>query len=63
MVAAGSVVTKDVDPYALMVGSPARRLHYVCRCGQKLSGHFTRTDCDVCGETGAERGAAAAPHE
>ena len=55
MIAAGSVVTKDVDPYALVVGSPARRVHYVCSCGQKLAGHFLRTDCQVCGETGAER--------
>lgn len=55
MVAAGSVVTKDVDPYALVVGSPARRSHYVCSCGQKLAGHFLRTDCQVCGETGAQR--------
>jgi len=55
MVAAGSVVTKDIDPYALVVGSPARRRHYVCRCGQKLAGHFLSTDCQFCGETAADR--------
>lgn len=36
MVGAGSVVTHDVPPYALVVGNPARIIGYVCRCGQKL---------------------------
>lgn len=35
-VAAGAVVTRDVPPYALMVGSPARPRGWVCRCGEKL---------------------------
>ena len=32
------VVTADVEPFALMVGTPARVVGYVCRCGQKLFG-------------------------
>ena len=36
MIAAGSVVTKDVDDYALMAGVPARRIAWVCECGKKL---------------------------
>lgn len=36
MVGAGSVVTRDVEPYALVVGAPARRIGYVCACGRPL---------------------------
>lgn len=55
MVAAGSVVTKDVESYCLVMGSPARRVHYVCSCGQKLAGHYLQSDCLNCGETAATR--------
>ena len=37
MVGAGSVVTKDVPKHALVYGSPAKVMGYVCACGQKLS--------------------------
>ncbi|WP_300161653.1 acyltransferase [Solidesulfovibrio sp.] len=36
MVGAGAVVTKDVAPFALVVGNPARPVGLVCRCGGKL---------------------------
>ncbi|MBN3037068.1 MAG: N-acetyltransferase [Candidatus Diapherotrites archaeon] len=36
MVAAGSVVTKDVPAHALVMGNPAKRVAWVCECGQKL---------------------------
>jgi len=36
MVGAGAIVTRSVSPYALVVGSPARRRGWVCRCGQPL---------------------------
>ena len=36
LVAAGAVVTRDVKPYALMAGVPARRIGWVCECGKKL---------------------------
>ena len=55
MVAAGAVVTKDVEPFSLVMGSPARAVGYVCRCGQKLSGHYLNTDCTNCGETASMR--------
>ncbi len=35
MVAAGSVVTRDVAPYSLVVGSPARHQAWLCPCGDK----------------------------
>jgi len=36
MIGAGSVVTKDVPDYALVVGCPAKIIGYVCKCGKKL---------------------------
>ena len=48
LVGAGSVVTKDVCDYAIVMGNPARQTGYVCRCGKKLQ--FTNNSgiC-VCG--------------
>jgi UDP-2-acetamido-3-amino-2,3-dideoxy-glucuronate N-acetyltransferase len=36
MVGMGSVVTKSVPDFTLVLGSPARPVGYVCRCGQPL---------------------------
>ena len=36
-VAAGAVVAGDVPDYALMIGVPARRKGWMCRCGVKLA--------------------------
>ncbi len=38
-IGAGAVVKKDVDDYALVVGNPARRVGYMCKCGHKLHEH------------------------
>jgi acetyltransferase-like isoleucine patch superfamily enzyme len=35
-IGAGAVVTKDVLDHALMVGNPAHRIGWVCRCGERL---------------------------
>jgi UDP-2-acetamido-3-amino-2,3-dideoxy-glucuronate N-acetyltransferase len=36
LIGAGSVVTRDVPPYGLMIGSPARRTGWISRAGEKL---------------------------
>ncbi len=38
MVGAGSVVSRDVTPHALVTGVPARRRGWVCWCGGRLRG-------------------------
>ncbi|HEY2732580.1 MAG TPA: acyltransferase [Polyangiales bacterium] len=35
-VGAGAVVTHDVAPHALVLGTPARQTGWVCRCGERL---------------------------
>jgi acetyltransferase-like isoleucine patch superfamily enzyme len=55
MIAAGAVVTSDVAPFTLVVGSPARRLADICRCGQRLASSAWIAVCDNCGETPAVR--------
>lgn len=37
MVAAGSVVTKDVEPYSLVMGNPAKHVSYVDMEGNRIS--------------------------
>jgi len=35
-IGAGAVVTADVPAYGLMVGVPARRVGWMCQCGERL---------------------------
>lgn len=50
MIGAGSVVTKDVKPYALMVGNPARQIGWVGEYGNRLV--FDDNGYAVCEESG-----------
>ena len=47
MVGAGSVVTKDVGDYCLVVGNPARVIGFVCRCGRRLDEDLSCASCGV----------------
>jgi acetyltransferase-like isoleucine patch superfamily enzyme len=52
MIGAGAVVTRDVGAYELVVGSPARRIGWVCACGSRVDEALGR--CPRCGELPAD---------
>jgi UDP-2-acetamido-3-amino-2,3-dideoxy-glucuronate N-acetyltransferase len=50
LIGAGSVVTKDVAPYALVVGNPARQAGWVSEYGHRLD--FDTDNQAICPESG-----------
>jgi len=50
MIGAGSVVTKDVPEYALVVGNPAKQIGWVCENGCQLN--FDEDGKSICEQTG-----------
>ena len=55
-VAAGAVVTSDVPDFGLMVGVPARRVGWMCQCGERLQLAGASATCAACGSTYLEEG-------
>jgi len=46
-VGAGAVVTHNVLNYALMLGNPAKKVGWMCQCGERLTDDF---ECLACGK-------------
>jgi UDP-2-acetamido-3-amino-2,3-dideoxy-glucuronate N-acetyltransferase len=49
-IGAGAVVTSDAPPHGLMLGVPARRVGWMCQCGDRL---HVRDGGGVCGRCGS----------
>ncbi len=55
MVGAGSVVSRDVPPFALVLGNPAEVRNWICYCGRRLEKVLKESEtgmvyrCDACG--------------
>ena len=58
MVGAGAVVVRSVGSHELVVGNPARRLGWVCRCGamRVRLGEADTLSCGECSTTLSELG-------
>ena len=50
-VAAGSVVSKDVPAYALVMGVPGKVVGHVCKCGERI--HFSEEPISTCTRCGS----------
>ncbi len=49
MIGAGSIITKDVMPYSMTFGNPAKHWGWICKNGCKMNQRYL--DCPVCGVT------------
>ena len=48
-IGAGSVITANIPPYALVYGNPARQHGWMCRCGERLTVDGAAAYCQACG--------------
>ncbi|HKH61193.1 MAG TPA: acyltransferase [Flavitalea sp.] len=49
-IGAGAVITRNVPPYALVVGNPSRQIGWMSEFGHRL--HFDENDVAICEESG-----------
>jgi UDP-2-acetamido-3-amino-2,3-dideoxy-glucuronate N-acetyltransferase len=47
-IGAGSLVTKNIPDYALVVGNPAKQIGWACECGERL---IDDLECTSCGKS------------
>lgn len=47
-IGAGSVITKDVGDFELFYGVPAKKMGYICKCGEKLTITKNTATCKEC---------------
>lgn len=49
LIGAGSVVSKNVPDYALIIGNPTKQIGWICECGNKIEFKTKKTECSACG--------------
>lgn len=45
MIGAGTVVSRDIAPFSLVIGNPGRQVGFVCICGSKLPDDYRCVRC------------------